>query len=514
MSEDHFLHGTIIVVLMNIFIELIGFTYDIFLSKLLGAEALGWFQIAMSTLMVFVVITVSGIPSSLTKLIAQEQSSGNFYNVEKIYKTTILINLSLSIILSTGLIVFSKSITLRVFKNDNMLVGIYALVPAIILVSLANILKSYFYGIQDMITPSLSQIIEHLSRFIIVIGIIYYFSPMKSISKAIIGILGISIGEFFGLIWSIYSKKRLKIGQVHNRNRKWSYKYSFTKVLFSSIPLTISRVFSVVLNFINTILIPSRLIYAGYTSSLAISSFGRITGMAMPLIHLPFVVTSGLVINLIPNLSKKLSLNRQNHIKNHINLAIKATLLVSIPLTILYILLAEPLALFLYDDLIVAEFIRIMGYSTTLLALQHTLSGVLFGLNKQVHTTINRMISMSLRVLLIYVLVGNPKFEIYGFFIAFFITNLLTLILDIFIMKSTIKLNMDYIDIIVKPFVASIFMIGYIKMSTYNLKILRSIGASSFFFTIGIGFFIYIFVLILMKAIPEDFFKRIFRSDI
>ena len=61
-------------VFMNFLMKIIGFAYEVALSKFLGAEAMGLFQISMSTLMTFLIITTSGIPTSVTKLVAQENS--------------------------------------------------------------------------------------------------------------------------------------------------------------------------------------------------------------------------------------------------------------------------------------------------------------------------------------------------------------------------------------------------------------------------------------------------------
>lgn len=510
MAKDRFIYGSIIMIFMNIFIRIVGFAYEVTLSKLLGAEAMGWFQIAMSTLMVFLVLTISGIPTAVTKLVAQENSNNNQYNVEKIYRTTIIFNFSIAIILSTILLFSAKFIALKVLKNEDMLLGVYLLIPPIIIISLSNVLRSYFYGKKDMITPSVAQLIEHFTRFTIVIGMISYFSPLNPLYGAIIAILGISIGEFFDLMWSLSAKKRLYNSQIFATKNKWSSKIALHKIIKVSVPLTISGFFNVALNFLNTILLPSRLIDAGYTSSLAIATFGRITGMAMPLIHLPFVVTSALVINLIPSLSEQVMLKKHIQIKSDIQLAIKATLLVSIPLTTIYVILSKPIATFLYNDPTAANFIHIMGYSTMLLALQHTFSGILCGLDKQTSSTINRIIGSSLRIFLIYILVGNPNLEIYGFFIAFFVTNILILLLDIISLRKTIHIKFDYFDILLKPLFASLFMVGYIKITTYDLVNLHRVNPLAFVFSIGVAFLAYIFILILTQAIPKDFFSKIF----
>jgi len=514
LSRNKFIQGSIIMILINIFTRTIGFAYEVLLSKHLGAEAMGWFQMVMSVLMVFLVFTISGIPSSITKLVAEEHFKGNRYNVEKIYKSAIFFNLILANLLCLLLLNSASFISEKVLGKEDLLLGIYLLIPAILIISLSNILRAYFYGIQNMIIPSVSQTIEHFSRFVLVIGAILYFSPIKPIYGTMLAILGISIGEFFDLAWSLIHKRKLtKIPPAFNPNG-WGYGKTLKKLLLLSLPLTLSSFFNVGLNFLNSILIPSRLVSAGYTNSLAMASFGRITGMAMPLINLPFLVTSSLVVNIIPSLSEQLSLNKRQNMKSDIYLAVKITLLISIPLTFLYVMLAEPISIFLYKDLLAANYIKIMGYGTGFLALQHTFSGILFGLNKQNQATSYRMLAMLIRVFLIYTLVGNPRVEIYGYFIAFYISNILIITLDFFTLKRTIEINFNYRDLILKPVLASLFMTVYLKLTVFDLDNLKYVDPLAFAFSLFVAFLSYVFILIVTKALPKDGLKEIFNKQL
>ncbi len=500
MDKDGIIYGSIVMIFINFIIRIIGFIYGILLSKLLGAEALGHIQIASSTLMVFLVITTSGIPTSVSKLVAEENSKGNNQTVESIYKSTIFFNLLLSIILSMVLMFSAEFISIKVFKNSDMLIGVYLLVPALIILSISNVIRSYFYGMKNMVTPSIAQVIEHVTRFIIVLGLLYYFKPESPIHGAIIAIAGISIGEFFDLLWSLFSKRRLYRSKYNNCNDNHTIK-SISKVLSISLPLTIAGFFNIVLMFSNTLIIPARLISSGYTNPQSIAIYGRIMGMAMPLITLPFIVTSALVINMITSLSEKMALKKYKEMRSDINLAIKITLLVSIPLMILFITLSKPLAIFLYSDPLVADYIHIMGYSTVVFALHHTFSGILYGLGKQTIATINRLIGMVLRVVLLYILMGNPAFGVNGFFISFFVSNFVIILLDIITMRKTIVLKVNYLDIIGKPLLASLFMIGYIYISNYDLNNLAYSSPMAFGFTFIVAAVAYVFVLVLTKAI-------------
>ena len=499
-------------VVLNLFIRIIGFTYEVLLSKLLGAEAMGFFQIALSTLMVFLIITSSGTPTAIIKLVAEHNSKNNKSNIESIYKTSLLLNLCISMVLGVILLISAEFIAIRVFKNRDMLYGVYLLFPAIIIISISIVLKSFYYGMKNIITPGIAEIIEQSIRFIVVMGILYYAYPIKPIYGAMIAILGISIGEMFNLSWSLIAKNRLYKNKSHSSTKEGTGISFIIKILTISLPLTISGFFSVLLRFSNTIIIPSKLMEAGFTSSESIATFGRIMGMTMPLVHLPFIVTSALVINLIPSLTEQIILKKYKEIRNDIVLSIKATLLISIPLTAIFIFLSNALALFLYSDPLVADFIKIMGFSTIFFALQHNFLGIFHGLDKHMPATINRLIGMIVQVLLLYFLVGDPRFGISGIFISFYCSIFIIMVMDIFTLKKLVKLNLNYLDILGKPILASIFMILFIYLTNYDIENLQNANALVFASSLLVGIFSYIFILVLTKAIPKNFFGRMFKT--
>lgn len=240
--------------IMNFIIRIAGFTYNISLSRLLGAEAMGLLQIAMSVMMTFLIITTGGIPTSVSKLVAKESARKNYKNIESIYEIAMTLNFIISILLSVILIFAAEFISVKVFKSKEMIIGVYLLVPAIIIHSLSSVLKSYFYGMKNVVTPSVSQMIEHVTKFVFVIGMFYFIFPIDPVHGAIIAILGLSVGEFFDLIWSLYSKGRLNKKCQNRILIKGNKKLFLMKLLHMSIPLTISGFIGVTLGFANTIL--------------------------------------------------------------------------------------------------------------------------------------------------------------------------------------------------------------------------------------------------------------------
>lgn len=501
MKKTRFIYGSILMVIVNFVLRFISFSYDVILSKYIGAEGMGLFQMASSVLMLFLAISTMGISTSVSKLVAEENSKNNHYTVKKIYKVSAFFTFILSISLCLILISFARLISTQVFKNENMMTYIYLLAPAVVIIPMNNVTKGYFYGLKMVGAASFSEVVEHITKFIIVLSILKNIRPVTPMKGALVAICGISIGEFFNSLWLILMHRRSNKKLTNSIPIKINSISILAKMLKIAVPLTMSGLMGVLLQFINTILIPNRLMAAGYTNSQAIATFGRVSGMAMPLIFIPFIVTSALVVNIIPSLSEQAALKSYRNMKSDILLAIKIALIVSIPLTMFFAFFSQQLGLFLYSDDIVGRYIYIMGFSTVFVAMQHTLTGILHGLNKQKNTAINQFIGMFFQLLAIYYLVGNPRFGINGFFIGFFLRIIIVCTLDFIVLRKMMKIKINYIDLILKPSAASTLMIVSIYLSQQYL--LKADNAMGFVSSLIIGGISYGFVLYITKAIPK-----------
>ncbi|KNF09495.1 stage V sporulation protein B [Gottschalkia purinilytica] len=508
MTKKGFIYSTTILILVNFVVRFIGFAYKIILSKNIGAEGIGLYHIVSPVLMLAITFTTSGLPIAVSKLVASQQTISNSNGSIKVFKVAFCFSFLLSILLSLILLLFNGYISFNLLKNNDVRLAVILLIPAIIIISLSSILRGYFYGINQVNPPGIAQVIEQVTRVLFVIGIMTYLKGVSPKVGLLIATIAVSVGEFFGFLWLLLS---FKISSFKNKKRlNSSIKYSsiFSKLVKISFPITISRLTNVLMQLINAILIPQLLIKAGYTNSEAIGMFGRLMGMAMPLIFLPFIVTSALVVNIVPTLSKLLDSKEEVALNSNIHLCIKITLLVSIPITGYFIFFATPISKLFYNDVKVSSYIVSMSYSIVFLSLQHTLSGILQGIGKQLISTINHIIGTIIQLITSYYLISNPSFGINGFFISFILSTLITFVLNYITLEKSVKIKFKFIDYILKPtfatmlsllitFITYIFIINIGIKSFFVLLICMSVSGSS-----------YLLLLFVTKALPDFVYKK------
>lgn len=508
MKVKGFIYGSVLMVIINLIVRAVDFVYDVMLSKYIGAEGLGLAHMAKSVMMIFIVISSAGIPTAISRLVAEYNSKKNYYITRKILKVSILLALTFGIIFSTIIAIFGDNIAINIYKNEILIAPIYFLIPAVILLPLTITLRGYYYGLREISVPNVSQIIEHVAQLIIVFFMLTLAYPMSPITGALIAICGISIGEVFDLIWLTSMLRKTHKGKNYIAFQIKSASQILKQIFSISAPIAIADIISVILRFANSIFIPRRLMEIGYTNSEAVSTLGRISGMAMPLIALPFIVTGAIVTNLVPSLSENMSLKRYDMVKKDINFSLKMTLLAAIPLTAIYLMYSEQLGYYIYEDMQVGYFIRAMSFGAIFMSLEHTSSGILNGLNKQVSATRNRLIGLCIQVLFIYSLIGNPKFGVNGFFIGFFLSGIVIFILDHITISKRIKLKIDYKDILLKPVLASLIMLIIVHNIINILKGLIVRDSIIFFMSLGIGGVAYLVILFITKALPRNIIKK------
>lgn len=503
LSTSKFIYGSIILAIINGIVRVFGFGYKIVLSKLIGPQGIGLFQMVFPILMVFITLTTAGIPIAVSKMVSRENSINNHTGIKKIFTISFIFTLTLSLILSLTLLLFAQNFTDIFWSDSGLVILIRSICPAIIIISLSSLIRGYFYGLQKVAIPGASQIIEQIVRISFVLGILYYLNIKSSKLGALIAVWGISIGELVGLITLIINYKITNLSLRSNNMTKLKFKDILIELMTISIPITLSRFINVLMQMGNTVLIPKRLVLAGYSMDTAISTLGKVMGMTMPFVMLPFIFTSALVVNIIPDISNKKHISQYSSIKKDISLSIHTTLLISIPLTFIYIFFSEHISLFFYNDIEVGRYMKIMGCGTIFLSLHHTLSGILHGLGKQVQTTINYILGMSLQLFLTYQLVANPNFGIKGFFIGFLLSSITIFLLHLISLLKIIKFNICLFHSIIKPVLASVAMI-------ISIYILNYVFNNLFIpITFVFGGLIYAILLLITKAIPLKSIKNL-----
>ncbi|PHS32590.1 MAG: polysaccharide biosynthesis protein [Alkaliphilus sp.] len=460
MKKTSFIAGTLLLASINFIVRFIGFIYKILLSRLIGPQAIGLYQMIIPFLMVLIVLPTAGIPIAVSKLVARENSLKNTIGVYKLLTISLLLGGTIALCLSVFVSLQLDYIVNNLLKNQLLYYPLLWGIPALAVITFSSILRGFFYGLKDIRPAAAAQILEQLARVFFVLFFLYYKKPSHPVTAVTIAIIGIVIGEAVGLFYLVIRLNLKKISSINLvSSSNVSYSNYLKQISSISVPITISKFISVSMQTINAIIIPHRLILAGFSPIIATEIYGKVFGMAMPMLFLPFTVTSALVLNLIPNISEHMATNNHANIADKSSLAIKITLLVAIPITMIYIVFGNTIGYIVFRQSDVGNYLSIIGVATLFLCIQHTFSGILHGIGKQVSVSINYVIGMSTQLYFTYFLVSNPAYGINGFFVGFIASSFVILTLHSIIIFRTIKIKLPFVTSILKPTISSIVML-------------------------------------------------------
>ena len=437
MRIPNLLLSTIILFISNFIVRVLGFLYKIFLSKVIGETGLGIYHMIFNFLMICLALTTTGIPTALSCLVAKRKALNDKHTTNTLFISTLYVAFFISFAISLGISFSSNFLSLKLLKNENLNLFVLSICPAIVIITISNIIRSYFYGIKKVTIPALGQILEQVSKILFVFLLCMYIKDRAF--TCYISLLGISIGEATNVLFmTIYLYKDNDLSNKYTINIKDFYNSSI-ETLKMSIPITCNRMSNVLLQSISSMMVPSRLVLSGVAYTKALSMYGIMSGMVMPFVFLPFTVGSALVVNLIPSISQEMALNKYNNVLKKINYSLLLTTGVGILSSLLFYFFGKEICVIVFKNELAGDYLKAMFLAPLFLSLNQTLSGILHAIRKEFESSVNTISGMIIQLIALYFLLPIPELNIYAYIYAMTIVSILTCLLHIIVLIKAIK---------------------------------------------------------------------------
>ena len=311
----------------------------IIVSRELGAEALGVYQISQSFFYVLVTVVASGLPTTISHLSARYKVTDNKKAEGSAVSSSLIIGIVASVILEILLFCF-KNVIINATTKEAWTI-ILCLSPSIFITAIYGSFRGELWGRQKHIQNCIAEIGEQGIRLVLfLIMLTTAPSPiMGAIRASMCYTLSCLVSMFVVIFFYFKSGYKLK-----------SPKGSFKKVLKSSYPITLLHLISSLLQPIISIIVPYELQCAGYTEAQAIGLFGIVTGMTLPLLTLPDTLIGSYSTALLPEISKGVVTKDKKELETQIKSAITFTLFICFCFVPVYIGAGENIGSFLFNN--------------------------------------------------------------------------------------------------------------------------------------------------------------------
>lgn len=514
VSKDTFLKGALILTFAGIIVKVIGSVNRILLSRLLGGEGIGLYQMAYPIYLLALSVSSAGIPVAISIIVAEKIAISDYYGANRVFRISLKL-LGITGIIFTFLLYFGAGwlIEEHFVRDARAYYAIVALAPAIFFVTVLSSYRGYFQGLQMMTPTAVSQIFEQLLRVITMIALAYYLLPLGLEYAAAGASFGAVPGAVVGLLVLIYFYYRnrvdlkIKISTQSTIQQEPSLKI-ISRIVKLALPVSLANIMLPVVASIDLFIVPARLEAAGYTVTQATELFGYLTGMAVALINLPTILTASLAASLVPAVSEAFTLKNQQRIYQRTSIAMRIANLITIPSFVGMYLLAMPISQMLYGTPNAGTPIAILSIGIVLLGIHQVSTGVLQGLG---HTTIplfNMIVAAVVKILMSWTLTAVPSLGIQG---AAWATNAdfgVAAFLNMYFVYRYVGFTIHIKDT-GKSIVAAIVMGGVVLLVYDNIMLRIFHNTIATLLAIGAGGFVYGMTLLFLGGVGQRDIEKI-----
>lgn len=340
LNKENLYRTAAYVTIFSVAEKFFGFLYRIILSRTLGSEGMGLYQLSLSVFAVLVTATSSGIPLTVSRLITKHRTRNNKKAEHATVTAALVCVLAFSIPVFC-ILFFGHDLFDFIFSDPRCMSLLMILLPALTFNSVYSVLRGALWGNKKFMPYCVIDLIEELCMIAMGVFLVSNMTSVFDGAKRIAFAIVFSYLVSFTLAMIYYF---VKGGQLADPRKQLS------PLLSSALPITGMRTSSSLINTAISLILPARLIASGMTSAEAMSGIGVVMGMSMPVLSIPATLIGSLALVMVPELAE--NFYRGNHVKlkDNIEKALKITCLIACALIPILFALGEDLGIVLFGN--------------------------------------------------------------------------------------------------------------------------------------------------------------------
>ncbi len=482
--------------------------FNIYVSNRAGSEAMGLFSLLGSVYGFSMTVAMAGINLGTTRLVSDALGLGDALLARRAVRRALSVCTVTSCI--AGVLLFSLSGFLgeRVLGDRRAVSSLRILALTLLPVSVCSCLSGYFTAVRRVKVNAAFQLFVQFVKIGATVLLLSLLVDLGTEEACIALVLGGASAEFISLIITfllyLFDLKKLKIGvQAENNedNDRRSTSGLTKKLLCITLPVTFSACIRSALSMVQHILIPKGIKASGRSWSEALSSYGALHGMALPLLLFPSAFISAFAGLLIPEISECCVQDNKNRLERVSYRAFGLSLCFSIGVSGIMLFFSHELGMTVYNNEETALYIRILAPLIPVMYIDSAVDAVLKGSGHQVYS-MNVNIADTLAAC-IFAITLIPRMGIWGYVISIYATEILNTTLSLIKMMSVSNMRPRILHQVIMPIIC---IIGATNLSKLIFYIMPRLVGSIFdlILKILLSIAIYIGFLFLTKTIGKD----------
>ena len=519
--KDNFVVQAGILAMAGIIVRIIGLLYRSPLAEIIGDEGNGYYSFAYNIYTIILLISSYSIPSAIAKVMAQRIAFGEYRNAHRLFRCALLYVVVVGLI-GSGVAYFCAPFL--VVENAVPVLRIFA--PTIFFSGLLGVLRGYFQAQRTMVPTSVSQILEQILNACVSVFAAWLFIHLMSgndtTQKAIRGASGSAIGTGCGVVAAllfmlfIYLRRRKSImEEIANdqTEHEESYKELFKVILLVVTPFILSTfIYNLSTSLNQTIYSELMMSVKNMSEETVATMYGIFAGKSVVITNIPIAFGSAMAAALIPGVSAAYAKKNMEASRSKVNLAIKVTMLISIPSAVGLFVLAHPIVKLLFPqkaslDIAVAV-LRVLAISVVFYGLSTLTNAVLQGIGKVNLPVWHALAALIVQVVVLVVLLVFTDMNLYALAIANICYSLLMCILNSRAVNKYLEYKENAMQTFVRPFFAAACM-GLVAYGVYFVFALMMDERIALIPALLVAVIVYFIFVIKFRAVTEEELRAI-----
>ena len=538
-KKQSFLHGAALLAIATAAVKVIGAIYKLPLKHILEDDGFAYFSSAYEIYNLLLLISTAGLPVAMSRMISQASSLSDKAQMKKVFNTSRAIFLALGVVSMALMMVFCNQLAASQ-EMPEASIAILCLAPCAFLMGIISTYRGFFQGQGNMIPTSASQVIEAIFKLgfgllgawvIVLLG--------GSVPMAAGGaILGVTISCLVSAVYLFTVFRKQADPEVVRLKQPGFDGDTAKKLLSIAVPITIGAAGLQLLTVVEISIYMDRLVEllssgamdtplvqeiragilasakepltdAELTSKIAANMKG-VYNFSQSIYNLPNSFITPITVSIIPAITAFLTTENHRGAKETTESAGRITSLIALPCAVGLLLLAEPIMALLGDytgeKLTLATYLMaLLGISTFLRGAVLVTNAIMQAYNHPNIPVINMLGSGVLRLVVVYILVGNPAIGILGVPIATALCNLCIAVLNIIAIRRVVKEKPAIVGGLLRSLLPAVIMGAVAWGAWFGLT---QVGISSRLILCGapiaLGGIVYVVCCVLFKSITRE----------
>lgn len=376
------LKSVALISVFSVLTRLLGFLLRIFLSRTIGAEALGLYQVALSVFMVLLTVVSSGLTLIISRMTASYRVSQDKKATASLITSGLLLALVVSVILCAIILIF-KNLFAHLFTDENCVNILIILLPSLIFSAIYSVFRGAMWGYDNYFALCVTELFEMVIK--IAFSVLLLNASMSVLQSATTVAWAFTLSCVFSavlvvILYFFYGGKLGKPTRIYKT------------ILSRSAPITGVRIAGSLVQPLIALILPARLMLAGYTASQAMSIYGIALGMTFPLLFLPTTLTGSLSTALVPDISMAMAQNDSSHIQKRVTASINFTLFISFLVVPIFVAIGDKIGVFLYGEALSGTLLQFSSWIMIPMGVTNITSAILNSVGLEVKSFINYII--------------------------------------------------------------------------------------------------------------------------